>query len=81
MQERNLVEHIGQPLALLLPVQVHTPDGILQRFRTHRHLVGERLLGKMLQRTAYLEILGEIIFPVQAHHGLSHLSVIGVAFQ
>ena len=81
MQERNLVEHVGQPLALFLPVQIEAQESVLQWFRSHRHLVGEGLLGEMLQGTTYLEILGEVIFPVDSHHRLSHLSIVGVAFQ
>lgn len=61
MEERHLVEHIGEPLALLLPVQVDAPKGVVERFGSHRHLVGQRLLREMLQGTAHLEILGEVI--------------------
>ena len=56
MQERYLVEHVGKPQALLLPVQVDAPERILQRFAAHRHLVGERLFREMLQGSADLEI-------------------------
>ena len=81
MQERYLVEHVGKPLALLLPVQVDAPERILQRFAAHRHLVGERLFREMLQGSADLEIFGEFILPVESYHRLSHLSVIGIALQ
>ena len=35
----------------------------------------------MLQRTAQLEILREVVGPVHAEHRFSHLSVVGVAFE
>ena len=44
MQEGQLVEHTCEPLALLLPVDVQTPQRVLQRLRTHRHLRRQRLL-------------------------------------
>ena len=81
MQERYLVEHVGKPLALLLPVQVDAPERILQRFAAHRNLIGERLFREMLQGSADLKIPGEFILPVESYHRLSHLSVIGIALQ
>ena len=79
VQQRNLVEHVGQPLALLLPVQVHAPDGVVQRFFAHAHLRGQRLFREVLQRTAQLEILREVVGPVHTHHRLAHLPVVCIA--
>ena len=81
MQERNLVEHVGQPLALLLPVQVHTPQRVVQGFGSHSDLRGERLLHEMLERTTHLEVLREVVSPVHSEHRLSRLSVVGVALE
>ena len=78
MQSGQLVEDIRQPLAFLLPVHVHSPNRVVQRFRAHGHLRGQRLFREMLHRTAQLEVLREIVFPVHAEHGLAHLSVVGV---
>ena len=81
MQERNLVEHIRQPLTFLLPVDVDTPEGILHRFLSHRHLGEERLFTQMLERTAQLEILREVVFPVESKHRLAHHTIVGIAFK
>ena len=81
VQQRNLVEHVREPLAFLLPVDVQAPNGVIQRFRTHAHLCGKGLLGEVLQRTAKLEVLREVIRPVHTHHRLAHLSIVGIALQ
>ena len=81
VQEWNLVEHVCQPLAFLLPVDVQAPDGIVQRFRAHTHLRGKSLLGKVLQRTTELEVLREVVRPVHTHHRLAHLSIVGIALE
>ena len=57
MQQRQAVEKVGEPLALFVPVDVHAPQGVVQRFVAHGHLGGERLFGEMLERTAELEVL------------------------
>ena len=76
MQERYLVEHIGEPLALLLPVEVHSPERIVERLGSHVHLGGEGLLREMLQGTAHLEILGKLVLPIDAKHGLALLPIV-----
>ena len=81
MQEWYLVQHIGQPLTLLLPVEVDTPKCIFERFLSHSDLGKQRLLTQMLEGTAHLEILGEVILPVQTEHGFTHHTEIGVAFE
>ena len=80
MQAGQFVEHVGQPLAFLLPVHVDAPEGVVQRFRAHADLRGERLLRDVLHRTAQLEVLREVVFPVHAEHGLAHLAVVGIRF-
>ena len=79
MQERHFVEHVGEPLALLLPVQVHAPEGVVQRFGAHCHLCGERLFREVLHGSAHLEVLREVVRPVHSEHRLARLSEVGVA--
>ena len=81
MQERQLVEHVREPLALLLPVDVQAPDGVVERLRTHVHLVGESLFGEVLERTRELEVLREVVLPIHTEHRLALLSVVGVTFE
>ena len=52
VQEGYLVEQIGEPLAFFFPVEVQSPEGIVQRFGTHIHLCGECLLCQVLQGSA-----------------------------
>ena len=81
VQERYLVEHVRQPLAFLLPVEVEANEGVVDGLRTHRHLRREALLREVLQRTAQLEVLREVILPVQAQHRLALHAVVGLALQ
>ena len=81
MQERYLVEHVGEPLRLLFPVHVQSPEGIAQRLGTHGDLRGQCLLGEVHQRSAELEVLREVVFPVHAHHRLPLHAVVGVRLQ
>ena len=81
MQQGQLVQHSRQPLALRLPVDVQSPQRILQGFRTHRHLRREGLLTQMLQCTTYLEVFREVVFPVEAKHTLALHTIFAVAFQ
>ena len=81
MQERYLVEHVGEPLALLFPVEIKSPQNIIQRFRTHCHFRREGLFGKPLERSAYLEIFRYVIFPVQPEHCLALHAIVCVTFK
>ena len=81
VQQGQLVEHVGEPLRLGLPVDVQTPQGVLQRLGAHGNLGGERLLGEMLQRTANLEVLGEVVLPVDTEHSLALHAVVVVRLQ
>ena len=78
MQQWQLVEHVRQPLAFCLPVDVQTPQGVLQRLGTHRHLRRQGLLRQVLQRTTNLEVLREVVLPVEAHHRLALHAVVAV---
>ena len=81
MQEGDVVQHRRQPLRLLLPVHVQTPDGVLQRFLTHAHLRDEGLLREVHQRTADLEVLREVVLPVDTQHRLALHAVVGIRLQ
>ena len=81
MEEGYLVEHRREPLALLLPVHAQSPDGVAQRFGTHRHLRGQGLFVQMHQRTTHLEVLRELVFPVHTHHRFALHTVIRVRLQ
>ena len=81
MQQGQPVEHVRQPLALRLPVDVQTPQGVLQRLGAHRHLRRQGLLRQVLQRTAYLEVLREVVLPVETHHRLALHAVVAVRLQ
>ena len=81
VQERYLVQHVRQPLAFLLPVDVEAHEGVVDGLRTHRHLRCEALLREVLQRTAQLEVLREVILPVQTQHRLALHAVVGLALK
>ena len=81
MQEGDLVEHRGQPLRLLFPVHVQTPDRVAQWLRAHRHLRGQRLFREVHQRTAYLQVLREVVLPVHTQHRLSLHAVVSVRLE
>ena len=71
MQARQVVEHVGEPLALALPGHIEAPKGVLQGFVSHRHLTGEGLLAQVHEGTTKLEVLGEVVDPVHAEHRLA----------
>ena len=81
VQQRQFVEHLRQPLALLFPVHVESPDGVVQRLVAHVHLGGHRLLGEVHQRTSHRKVLREVVLPVHAQHGLSLHAVAGIVFE
>ena len=81
VQQRYLVQYVGQPLRLLLPTKVQAPQGIVQRLLAHRHLCGQCLLRQMHQRTTEDEVLGEVVFPVDAVHRLALHTVVGIRLQ
>ena len=57
MQEWNLVEHIRKPLTLFLPVDIQSPNGVVEWFRTHIHLSCQRLFREVHEGTTNLEVL------------------------
>ena len=81
MQEWNLIQHIRQPLAFLFPVDIQSPDGVIEWFCTHIHLRCQWLFRQMHERTTNLKVLREVIFPVQTKHCLALLLVTALAFQ
>ena len=81
IQERQFVENVCQPLRFFLPVQVDAPQRVVQRLGAHVHLCRESLFGEVLECSGELEVFREGIFPVDAHHRLALLSVVGVAFE
>ena len=80
MEEGNLVEHRREPLRLLLPVQVQTPDGVVEWFLTHGDLRDEGLFGEVHQRTTQLQVLREVVLPIHAYHCFALHAVLGVRF-
>ena len=81
VEERNLVEHVREPLALGLPVDIDAPQRVAQRFRAHGNLRGESLLMQVLNSTANLEFLREFVFEVESEHALAYLSVVGIGLK
>ena len=81
VEEGNLVEHRGEPLTLLFPVHTQAPEGITQGFVAHRHFRGQGLFVEVHQRTRHLEVLREVVLPVQAQHRLTLHAVFRVRLQ
>ena len=81
VEEGYLVEYRGKPLRVLFPVHVQAPDGVPQRFLAHTYLRDKGLFGEMHQRTPQLEVLREVVLPVQAYHRLALHAVVGVRLQ
>ena len=52
MEQGELVEPVREELALLLPRHVEAPEGIVERFAAHRHLIDQRFLAEVHERTA-----------------------------
>ena len=81
MEQRQFVEHVGEPLTFMLPVDIKSPQGVVDRFGAHRYLCGECLLGEVLKRSRELEVLGEVILPVYAEHRFPLLGIVALALQ
>ena len=64
IEQRYGIQGVREPLRLLLPVHVQAPECVLQRFRTHVDLSGQRLLVEELEGTSDDEVLGEVVVPV-----------------
>ena len=81
MQEWNLVEHICKPLTLFLPVDIQSPNGVVEWFRTHIHLSCQWLFREVHEGTTNLEVLREVVLPVYTNHRLALLLVGTLTFQ
>ena len=57
MKAGELVKHVRQPLALMLPVDIEAHDGVVDGLGAHDDLIGQRLLSEMLDGTGELEVL------------------------
>ena len=80
LYEGQLVNEVGEPLALLLPADVCAPQGVLERLVAHVYLGGERLLIEEHQRSTQCQVLAHLVVQVQAHHCLALHAVVVVAF-
>ena len=81
MYEREFVEPVREPLALLLPRDVHAPYRIIERLAAHGDLRGERLFAEVHKRTADLEVFGKVVFPRHAEERFALHTIIRVAFE
>ena len=70
-QERELIDHVSQPLALRLIGGVQTPQGVLDRLASQGGLHGHRHLRHVHDRTAQGEVFRELVVQIQADHRLS----------
>ena len=80
MHKRQAVHEIRQPLALRFPRHVQSPNGVVQRFAAHRHLRGERLLAEVHERTAHLQLFGEIVLEIETEHRFALHAIVCVRF-
>jgi len=76
VQQRQFVEHIGQPLAFPLIGHIHTPQRILDGLIPHRRLGGKRHFGHMHDGCTQHQVRAELVVQVQPHHRLA-LHIIG----
>ena len=75
LDERQLVNHVREPLTLFLPTDVEAKECVLQGLVAHADLCGERLFAQVHQGTADGEVFVDLVIEVQAEHGLSLHSV------
>ena len=71
LNERQFVDHVGEPLTLFLPAYMQSPKCVLQRLVAHAYLCCEWLFTKVHQGTTHSEVLVDGIVHVQAEHRLS----------
>ena len=81
VQQGQFVEHVGEPLRLLFPVQAQSPERVAQRLLAHAHLRGEGLLVQVHHRAAKREVLVELIVPVHAEHRLALHGIVGIRLE
>ena len=65
----------------MFPVDIESVHGVDQRFVAHCNFAGKRFFIQMHDGSAQLEIIAEIIHPVDSCHGLALHAVLGIAFQ
>ena len=80
MHKGEAVHEIRQPLALRFPRHVQSPNGVVQRFAAHSHLRGERLLAEVHERTAHLQLFGEIVLEIETEHRFALHAIVCVRF-
>ena len=80
MHKGEAVHEIRQPLALRFPRQVQSPNGVVQRFAAHSHLRGERLLAEVHERTAHLQLFGEIVLEIETEHRFALHAIVRIRF-
>ena len=76
IQERQLIQHIRQPLALTLIGGIQSPQGIPDRLIAQGCLGRQGHLRHVHDRTTDHEILGKLIIQVQTDHRLT-LHIVG----
>jgi hypothetical protein len=70
VQEGQLVEHVGEPLTLFLPVDVDAPQRVVHRLAPIDTFVVSAC-SEVLRVPRDLEVLREVILPVHAEHRLA----------
>ena len=60
---------------------MESPQRVVERLASHGHFAGQRLFADFEIGTSDVEVLGEVVFPVQAQHGLAHQRVVFLAFE
>ena len=79
--KRQLIHHIGQPLAFPLPRRIQPPQSIRNRFVSHSHLGGHRFFTQMHNGTSQLKIRWKIIREIQPQHRFSLHVVSRITFK
>ena len=81
VQERYLVKHRCEPLRLLFPVDIQSPDGVAQRFFAHVNLRCKCLLVKMHDCTTNLQTLRQLVLPVESQHRFALHAIFGIRLE
>ena len=66
-----LVQEVGEPHELLVVGEVYAPHGVVDYLVADVYLLGQRFLGEVEQRGAYLEVLVELVLGVEAEQCLA----------
>ena len=81
VQERYLVKHRSEPLRLLFPVDIQSPNGVAQRFFAHVNLRCKCLLVKMHYCTTNLQTLRQLVLPVESQHRFALHAIFGIRLE